>query len=545
MKGVIYTRVSSDEQIEGTSLDSQEALCRAYCTQKGIEVVGLFREEGESAKDLSLKNRSQFLAALEFCRAAKDIGAFIVFKVDRFARSTEDHFSVRRVLRDYGTTLYSVTEPIGDKPAEKFIETVLAGAAEYDNALRKERCTGGMISRLNQGIWPWKPPIGYVCAKHKKHGEKKTVPDRAHPELFPMIQRGLRAYAAGAIVSQATLTRQLNLWGFASAHGRRASNQLVNGMLTRHLPFYAGRLVNPWTRKEVPGLHVPMISDEDYDCIRARRLGKLRLVPARRSRFNEAFPLRRLLRCSACSRFLTGAHSRGNGGKYPYYFCHNRHCSARPKSLRGDLIHQAFRDYLHRLALWPKDAAEIEHRVLAILGPKRDRPIVDRDVHATKLAELIEKRRRICEMREDGAYDDSLFRERLAIVDNDIRSLKADLSPPQSLSTVDPKELTASIRWLLPRVALWWEKTPLASRPRFDKVLFPNGIVVENATDYRTTDPGPIFSLFRERIDPGSLEVHLQRSSSNQLYAYFKELIALYRDFKDADSANADLPSAV
>ncbi|MFA7328660.1 MAG: recombinase family protein, partial [Candidatus Ratteibacteria bacterium] len=152
MKGIIYTRVSSDEQIKGTSLEFQEELCRKYCEQKSIEIVAVFREEGETAKDLSLNNRKKFLEALEFCRKNKSqIQAFIVLRVDRFARNTEDHFSVRKILMNYGTMLHSVTEPIGNKPAEKFIETVLAGAAEYDNALRKQRCTDGMLARINQG----------------------------------------------------------------------------------------------------------------------------------------------------------------------------------------------------------------------------------------------------------------------------------------------------------------------------------------------------------------------------------------------------------
>lgn len=52
MKGIIYTRVSSDEQVDGTSLASQDEFCRKYCEQKGIEVVAAFREEGQSAKCL-------------------------------------------------------------------------------------------------------------------------------------------------------------------------------------------------------------------------------------------------------------------------------------------------------------------------------------------------------------------------------------------------------------------------------------------------------------------------------------------------------------
>ena len=107
MKGIIYTRVSSDEQVNGTSLEFQEELCRKYGEQKNIEIVEIYREEGESAKDLSLNNRKKFLEALEYCRRNKNqIDAFIVLRVDRFARNTEDHFAVRKILLGYGTTLY-------------------------------------------------------------------------------------------------------------------------------------------------------------------------------------------------------------------------------------------------------------------------------------------------------------------------------------------------------------------------------------------------------------------------------------------------------
>ena len=118
--------------------------------------------------------RAEFLRAIEFCRKNKGkIDAFVVYKVDRFARNTEDHFYVRKMLIDYGVTLHSVTEPIGNNPAEKFIETVLAGSAEFDNAVRAQRCIDGMSARFNQGIYPYKPPIGYACQYARKKGLKK------------------------------------------------------------------------------------------------------------------------------------------------------------------------------------------------------------------------------------------------------------------------------------------------------------------------------------------------------------------------------------
>ena len=64
MKGIIYVRVSSEEQVKGTSLDEQKRACRDYCKSNGIELVEVFCEEGESAKNLKLNNRKEFLRAL-------------------------------------------------------------------------------------------------------------------------------------------------------------------------------------------------------------------------------------------------------------------------------------------------------------------------------------------------------------------------------------------------------------------------------------------------------------------------------------------------
>src|SRR4051812_17741884 len=110
MKGIIYVRVSSDEQVLGTSLAFQEEICLKYCAEHRIEVESVFREEGASGKTAK---RPELVRALEFCRKRRPaIDAFVVAKVDRFARNTEDHFTIRGVLKRSGVNLHSVTEPI-------------------------------------------------------------------------------------------------------------------------------------------------------------------------------------------------------------------------------------------------------------------------------------------------------------------------------------------------------------------------------------------------------------------------------------------------
>ena len=188
MKAVIYTRVSSDEQVKGTSLDYQEEICRKYCNEKGLEIIEpVFREEGASAKSA---NRAEFLRAIEFCRKNKGkVQAFVVAKVDRFARNTEDHYMVKKILSDYGVSLHSVTEPISDNAVGKVFEGMLALFSEFDNSIRTQRCSDGMYSRIRQGIFPWPTPFGYKCKNFKKQGLKKTEPDDPHPIFFPILQR--------------------------------------------------------------------------------------------------------------------------------------------------------------------------------------------------------------------------------------------------------------------------------------------------------------------------------------------------------------------
>lgn len=534
MKGIIYTRVSSDEQVEGTSLKSQDEHCQRYCEQKGITVVAAFCEEGESAKDLSLNNRSQFLAALEYCRVHKDIDAFVVYKVDRFARNTEDHFAVRRILVGYGTSLHSVTEPIGNKPAEKFIETVLAGAAEYDNAIRRQRCTDGMLARMRQGIWPFRAPKGYVCAHHHMKGEKKSVPDAPDPILFPLIQRALRAYASGEVTSQIGLANQLNVWGFAGAYGKPATPQVVDRMLGEHLAFYAGILVNPWTKEEYAGLHEAMITGAERRHIQERRRGAVAAAPTQRTRYNAAFPLRRLLRCIACGRYLTGAPSRGNGGTYGYYYCTNRACTCRSKVLKSNDVQDRFGDFLGELRPTSIDAASFEARLQTIVSSRGKQFVSEQSRKAQRRDALTERRKRVCEMREDGTYDQATFRDRLATIDTELASLEEQHDEERSVADIDLREVAEVAYELVFDLHGIWRRLVAISRSRFEQVFFPAGIRYDRRGDFRTTELGLIFALLGLSRDTKSRKVKPAGISSNQLYQYLQTLLELDRESKAA-----------
>jgi len=494
MKGIIYTRVSSDEQVKGTSLEFQEELCRKYCEQKGIEVLAVFREEGASAKTA---DRAEFLRAIEFCRKNKGkVDAFVVAKVDRFARNTEDHFYVRKILLDYGATLHSVTEPIGNNPAEKFVETVLAGSSEFDNAIRKQRCTDGMIKRINQGIYPWKPPIGYRCANFKKRGEKKTEPDPPDETIFPLIQRALKEYLKRRC-SQIELANLLDEWGLKEIRGKKTTPQFVDRMLGKHLKFYAGIIPNPWTDEEIEGQHIAMITEEEMHMIQLVRAGKANSV--RHDRNNPNFPLKRTVTCVVCNRPLTGSTPRGNGGRYFYYHCHNKECPLFGRSIPKETIENEFLEYLEKITPKEKFLNVFKATVLDLWQEKGKRFESEATKYEKRLEMLQSKRKRIFEMREDGSYDKEEFRERKEGVEKEIAATKISLSE----SRIEQFDIEGALTYatnFIGNLGRQWFDLPPQLRPRFQKLVFPEGIPYDRAKGFGTAKLGLIFNLNRQYL---------------------------------------------
>ena len=105
-RGVIYTRVSTADQVENYSLETQQQACETYCASRGIQVVRVFSEQGASAAST---NRPQLKEMLYFCAQERDsIDYVIVHRLDRFARDVRGHMVVREALSELGVTLRAV-----------------------------------------------------------------------------------------------------------------------------------------------------------------------------------------------------------------------------------------------------------------------------------------------------------------------------------------------------------------------------------------------------------------------------------------------------
>jgi site-specific DNA recombinase len=492
-KAVIYVRVSSDEQVDGTSLEFQESECRKYCERKDFEVAELFKEKGESAKDLSLNNRHEFLKAIEYCRKHKgNVQAFVVLRVSRFARNTEDHLAVRKILAGYGTNLHSVTEAIGNKPQEKVFEVMAAAFSEYDNAIRKQQCTDGMNEKINQGIWPWKPPLGYECGYFRKRDQKKNEPDKSDLARFPIIKRLLMACLEQKIKSTTELAILAKQWGLTNRKGVNVSRQSIDHIFANE--FYAGILKNPFTGKKSKGRHEPMISQEEFNQIQLIRKGMTPTMLAKRLKNNPDFPLTRDIKCAVCGVGLSGSHPRGNGGIYSYYHCHNKKCLAFGKNIPQKELHEDFIALLGKIT--PKQDfldlfKEIVLDVWRTNGAMLEDAVKRQDLD---IQQLKQKKIDYVEMIRKGTVDEKFGKELIDSTDNEIASKQITMRE----NNIDKLDIESAVIYAsnfisdLPRI---WTDLDVDTKKRFQKLIFPEGISFDKKLGFGTAKLGLIYEL--------------------------------------------------
>ncbi len=495
---LIYVRVSDDSQVGGTSLDDQEQRCRRYCTDRGWNIVHVYREEGVSAKST---NRPKFLQAISYAtKATNNVQAFVVYKIDRFARNTEDHVRVRVTLNNSGVRLLSVSEEISDDPQGRLLEHMLAGIAEFDNEIRSERSKNGMRQLIKRGIWPWRSFLGYESVGAHRKGEKKTTPDTPHPLLFPVIRDALKAYAAGGM-GQVDMMEMLNAHGFERITGKQATIQIVDRILNETLYFYAGFVRDPWHEEDhgeeyIRGRHQPMITVEEMEAIERSKCGVRHGV--HHDRNNPSFPLRRLIRCAECRNMLTGSSPKGRNGYYAYYHCYHKGCPLRNKAIRKDAVEDQFQKLLEAVTPSEECLTYLNRAITSRFNARVSELMTHEQTLVQTRNALEQRRKRLYELAETGTYSTEQFTERMKQVDADYTLAQLELEQVRAQTSVSPAMSIPEVHKAMHVVSSQWLKLPPHLRKRFQNLIFPAGICYDRKTGFGTVELALIFRLSQD-----------------------------------------------
>ena len=244
---IIYTRVSSKNQEDNTSLETQKKYCESFAISKGLNVVDYFGGTHESAKT---DDRKEFNKMLTYVKKNKSIGYIIVYSYDRFSRTGANAAYITESLKKTGVNVMAVTQYTEtDTAAGKFQQGMFYMFSQFDNEQRRDKTKVGMKDLVRKGYWLWTPPIGY---ENKKVHSKAVDWDIQITEIGKHLQKAFK-WRLNNEFSNAEIVRKLNRLG-VNINERRLGEVFKN-------PYYCGILTTKLLPGEVhEGKHKPLIS---------------------------------------------------------------------------------------------------------------------------------------------------------------------------------------------------------------------------------------------------------------------------------------------
>lgn len=153
MRVSAYSRVSTSDQ----SADMQTRELREYCERRGWELVHEYTDRGVSGAKESRPELNRLMADAYKRR----FDAVVVWRFDRFARSTSHLLRALETFRSLGIEFVSLSENVDTStPTGKLVFTVLGAVAELERSLITERVRAGLRSAKAKGKRLGRPKSG-------------------------------------------------------------------------------------------------------------------------------------------------------------------------------------------------------------------------------------------------------------------------------------------------------------------------------------------------------------------------------------------------
>jgi site-specific DNA recombinase len=186
-RAALYARVSTGRQAEqDLSIPDQVAQLKAWCTGRGMQVAAQYIEPGASATD---DKRPEFQRMIE--RACDGEHAFDLIVVHSYSRFFRDAFGLEfyvRKLAKHGVKLVSITQELGEDPAQLMMRQVIALFDEYQSRENSKHTLRAMRENAQQGFWNGaRPPFGYRLTEAERRGAPICLRALhfAHPAAAP------------------------------------------------------------------------------------------------------------------------------------------------------------------------------------------------------------------------------------------------------------------------------------------------------------------------------------------------------------------------
>jgi DNA invertase Pin-like site-specific DNA recombinase len=148
----LYLRVSTPDQKPDLRYDG----LRAYAARAGLEIVGDYCDVAVSGRREGRPRLNALMASVR----NREVDCVLVWKFDRFARSTRHLLTALEEFDHLGVRFISVQDQIDTaSPIGRAMFTIVGAMAELESSLISERVTAGMKAEAARGRHLGRPPL--------------------------------------------------------------------------------------------------------------------------------------------------------------------------------------------------------------------------------------------------------------------------------------------------------------------------------------------------------------------------------------------------
>ena len=388
-----YVRVSSEDQVDTWSLDSQQRAIQEFCERNpGYRIVEKYVEEGHSAWKDKADIRPQYLRMMSDAKAGK-LDLVVSTAIDRMSRSNRNMIETFEALSKSKVGYKSLAEDLDFRgPYGELMLSVFASVAQLHSSQISANVRSALQERVRSGLGIGRPPYGYqLCDESCQGAEGSHGYCHVQQEKAAIVLDVYERYASGTF-AYGELADMLNKEGHRT-NGLSADRQnedirghrFTTGSISRMLrkPFYKGSV--EIRGKFYPGTQEPIVSEELFERVQNQR-EKKRRFDGRRS--ERGHMLAKLVMCCECGNLfhatLQGTQE-GNtylrmAGKATGPVCRYTGRSFVASKLdedinelfRGFQLRDNWRDYILTRFMQKTNVEELQRRRASLLG-KKDR----------------------------------------------------------------------------------------------------------------------------------------------------------------------------
>ncbi|MBM17896.1 MAG: hypothetical protein CL947_02415 [Epsilonproteobacteria bacterium] len=325
MKAIIFSRVSSKDQEEGSSIPSQVRRLTEYALKKNLTVENTFQITESSSKE----TRKQFNEIINFIKKSKEKFALITDTVDRLQRSFRETPLLDDLRKQGKIELHFLRENLIVNENSNSAQIIqwnmgVLFASSYvlqlsDNVKRsQEQC-------IRDKRWVFsKACFGYRNVTLPS-GEKHIEPN---PEQAPYVVKVFEEYAKGNN-SYRIIAEKMRCIGFPkTSRGKQVSTRTIELILKNS--FYYGEMKIKGIRYQHK--YTPLISRELFDRVQ-KIIKNHHKAPVQYA--GKQLLFRGIVTCHNCGGSATGDIKKE---KYKYYACHNSKRTCVKKWIREEAL---------------------------------------------------------------------------------------------------------------------------------------------------------------------------------------------------------------